>query len=174
MHKAAFCPRCASPLLERVPEHDNRPRKICPGCDYVVYVNPKIAAGTVPIVDGRVALVRRGVEPGIGRWSWPCGFVEIDETVEQAALRETHEEVGLTVELGRFLGMYSYPVRPAKGFVPTAGLVIVAWESKVLSGDLHAGDDAEHAEWWDLDAIPWDELAFDSSHRALRAVLGGS
>ncbi len=109
MHLAAFCPRCAAPLVDKVPELDNRPRRVCPKCAFVVYVNPKIAAGTVPVRDGRIALIRRGIEPSRGRWSWPCGYVEIDETVEEAAARETREESGLVVRLGSLLGTYSYP-----------------------------------------------------------------
>ena len=73
MHEAAFCPRCATALTARVPDLDTRVRKVCPRCSFVVYVNPKIAAGTVPVRDGKIALVRRGIEPSLGRWSWPCG-----------------------------------------------------------------------------------------------------
>ena len=168
MHLAGFCPRCAAPLVERVPESDNRVRKVCGACGFVVYVNPKIATGTLPVRDGRVALIRRGVEPGLGQWSWPCGYVEVDETVEQAAVRETHEESGLEVRLGELLGIYSYPVLPDRGHSPTSGLVVVAWTTEGVSGTLEAGDDATHAEWYDLDEVPWDSLAFDSSHRGLR------
>jgi ADP-ribose pyrophosphatase YjhB (NUDIX family) len=168
---AKFCPRCAAPLVERVPEKDNRPRSVCPECGHVAYVNPKIAAGSVPFRDGKIAMIRRGVEPSLGLWSWPCGYVEIDETVEAAAERETREESGLVVRLGPLLGAYSYPVVPADGPTPTTGLVIMSWATGDVDGDLVAGDDASDAAWFAPDEIPWDELAFDSSRRALRDFL---
>lgn len=167
MHLAAFCPRCAAPLVEKIPELDSRPRRVCSKCAFVVYVNPKIAAGTVPVRDGRVALIRRGVEPARGSWTWPCGYVEIDESVEDAAARETREESGLVVRLGGLLGTYSYPVRPEEGPSPTTGLVVMSWATADVEGDLVAGDDAVDAAWFDVAKIPWAELAFDSSRRAL-------
>jgi ADP-ribose pyrophosphatase YjhB (NUDIX family) len=172
MHDAAFCPRCAAPLAARVPDLDSRIRKVCTRCAFVVYVNPKIAAGTLPVRDGRIALVRRGIEPSLGRWSWPCGYVEIDETVEEAALRETREESGLVVALGGLLGAYSYPVRAGEPHGPATGLVVMAWATEAVEGDLVPGDDAADAAWFACDAIPWDDLAFDSTRRALRDFLG--
>lgn len=171
MHAAAFCPRCAAPLVDKVPELDSRTRRVCPKCAYVVYANPRIAAGTLPVRDGRVALIRRGIEPSRGLWSWPCGYVEIDETVEAGAVRETLEESNLSVRLGKLLGPYSYPVEAVVGPTPTTGLVIVAWTTESVDGELAAGDDAVDAAWFDADAIPWKELAFDSSRRALEDWL---
>lgn len=167
MHLAAFCPRCAAPLVEKIPDLDTRPRRVCPKCAFVVYVNPKIAAGTVPVRDGRVALIRRGIEPSRGLWSWPCGYVEIDETVEEAATRETREEAGLVVRLGAMLGAYSYPAKPGVGPTPTSGLVVMSWATGAVDGTLVAGDDAADAAWFEISKIPWAELAFDSSRRAL-------
>ena len=171
MHAAAFCPRCAAPLIDKVPDLDSRPRRVCPKCAFVVYVNPKIAAGTVPVRDGRVALIRRGVEPSRGLWSWPCGYLEIDETLEEGAVRETREESGLVVRLDKILGPYSYPVESAAGPTPTTGLVVVSWTTSAVEGELAAGDDAVDAAWFEFDKIPWAELAFDSSRRALQDVL---
>lgn len=172
MHLAKYCPRCSAPLVERVPPEDNRVRKTCTACSHVVYVNPRAAAGCLPVRDGKVALIRRGVEPGIGLWSWPCGYVEVDETVEEAAVRETREESGLVVGLAGMLGLYSYPVRPRDGFTPTTGLIVVAFEVAGVEGDLCAGDDAVDADWFALDRLPWDRLAFDSTRRALEDLLG--
>ncbi len=171
MHQAAFCPRCAGALADLVPALDSRPRRVCTRCAFVLYLNPKLAAGTVPVRDGRIALVRRAVEPAVGLWTWPCGYVEIDETVEEAARRETLEESGLVVGLGDLLGAYSYPVPAGGSFTPTNGLVILAWATQTLEGELVAGDDAAEAAWFRPDEIPWDALAFESSRRALEDVL---
>ena len=164
---ARFCVLCAAELESTVPEGDDRPRRRCPACGTVLYHNPRIAAGTVPVHEGRVALIRRGVQPGRGKWSWPCGYVEIDETVKECAVRETREESGLEVTLGPLLGMYSYPLGHDGG-APDTGMVIVAFAATVDATELCAGDDADAAQWFAPDEIPWEEIAFDSSLRGLR------
>ncbi len=170
-----FCPRCGAPLSERIPELDDRPRKVCSECAFVVYVNPKVAAGTVPVRDdGQIALVRRAVEPQVGLWSWPCGYLENDETVEDCARRETHEETGVEVLLGALLGIYSYPQDARDATLAGSGLVIVSWAARVTSIELAPGSDVQETAWFAPADIPWDELAFDSSHRALRDFLDGT
>ena len=95
-----FCAQCGHTLEVRAVE-DHRVRPVCPACGFIVYLNPPIAAGVIAArIDGKIALVVRGEEPGKGLWGLPAGFMEIDETVEQAARRECFEETGLTLELG--------------------------------------------------------------------------
>ena len=171
MHEARFCVRCAAPLVVRVPPLDSRDRSMCPACGWVAYVNPKIATGTVPIRDGKVALIRRGIEPARGLWSFPCGYVEHDETLEAAARRETLEESGLSVTLGAMLGAYSYPARLGDGLANVAGILVVAWATTDVAGTLIAGDDADDAAWFDPQNVPWKDLAFDSSRRGVRDAL---
>lgn len=166
-----FCVQCGSALTDRVPELDTRVRRVCPGCGFVAYQNPKIAAGTVPVHDGRIALIRRAVAPGAGLWSWPSGYVEIDETVEDAAVRETLEETGLTVELGHLLGIFSFPWAGEGSGHPPAGIVVVGWLAAVEHDALRAGDDAEDAGWFRPRDVPWERLAFASSHLGVRRAL---
>jgi len=169
---ARFCPLCAAPLVRKIPEQDDRPRHVCSLCGFVLYVNPKAAAGTVPRAsDGRVALIRRGVEPGIGKWSWPCGYVELDETVPECAVRETREETGLAVELGELLGIYSYAAGCEEGLHAGTGMIIICYAAAATGGEIMAGDDAQEARWFAPNEIPWDLLAFDSSQRGVRDEL---
>ena len=170
---AKFCPLCAAPLVRKIPDLDDRMRDVCSACGFVLYMNPKVAAGTVPRApDGRIALIRRGIEPGKGDWSWPCGYVEMDETVPQCAVRETREETGLDVALGALLGIYSYPADREEGALAGAGMIIVCYAADVADpSTLVAGDDAQEAEWFAPDAVPWARLAFDSSHRGVRDDL---
>lgn len=166
--EARFCPHCAAPLGRAVPTGEDRERLVCTACGEVLYVGPKVAAGTVTALEGGVVLIRRGVEPRAGYWSFPCGFVESDETVAEGAVRETREECGLQVALDGMLGCYSYA---ANAHAPS-GLLIVAFRAHVMGGVLRAGDDATHARVVAPDAIPWEDLAFRSSHAALRDWLG--
>ena len=164
-----FCSRCSAKLIEKIPPLDNRPRRVCPKCGQVHYVQPKIAAGSIPEKDGKIVLIKRGVEPRTGYWSFPCGFMEIDENVEGTAKRETEEETGLNVELSGHLGTYSYAESHDGG-----SIVIVVYRSRVLGGELKPDDDVVDAKWVGPQEINWDELAFRSSHDALRDWLKGN
>ena len=143
-----FCQRCGQATVER--EVDGRTRPVCVGCGAVTYLDPKLAVAVVIERGGRVLLGRRGEgtrEPG--KWSFPAGFVERGERVEDAARREVREEVGLEVELGPLLGLYS-----------RAGetVVLAVYVAATATGDAVANDDLTAVGWFDLRALP--ELAF--------------
>ncbi len=117
-----FCSRCGVELRFGPIEGEERDRLRCPGCGFVFYVNPRLVVTTLPITDrGEVMLIRRGIAPGFNQWAQPGGFLEIDETVRDAAIRETLEETGLRVEPGSIVGLYSR--------VPAA-VVVVAFEAR--------------------------------------------
>jgi ADP-ribose pyrophosphatase YjhB (NUDIX family) len=158
------CPLCGAGLETRRPPGDGRDRLVCGACGFVLYLGLKVAAGTVPVLDGRVVLIRRGVAPGEGLWSFPCGFAEIDETLEQCAVRETREEAGIDVRLRGLLGAYSYPPSGGAG----GRVAIVCYAAEVAGGEPRAGDDAREVGLFLPDAIPWEDLAFASSRDALR------
>jgi 8-oxo-dGTP diphosphatase len=118
---------------------------------------PKLMVDVVIPSERGVVLVRRGNEPFKGRWALPGGFVEVGETVEEAADREAAEETGLAVEVARLVGVYSDPERDPRGHY-----VSVAFIARVLSGDLAAGTDASEVAVLDPSSV---ELAFD--HRKI-------
>ena len=120
---------------------------------------PKLMVDVVIPSEGRVVLIRRGSDPFEGQWALPGGFVEVGETVEQAALREAAEETGLAVELARLVGVYSDPDRDPRGHN-----VSVAFLARVVGGDLIAATDAAEVAVLDPDSV---ELAFD--HRSIIA-----
>jgi ADP-ribose pyrophosphatase YjhB (NUDIX family) len=161
-----FCSRCGAPMTRAVPPTDSRERHVCSKCGWIHYLDPKVACGTVAELDGRFALIQRNIDPRKGFWSFPCGFMEIDETTEQAALRETKEETGLDVELQGHLGTYSY----SDNFYGGA-IVVVVYRARVLGGTLKADDDCCDAKLVAPAEIPWDQLAFKSSVSALHDWL---
>ncbi len=157
--EARFCPRCGQPA-----EVDFPRRIVCRHCGYAAYYNPKPVAGVVPFhEDGRVILLRRGFDPGRGRWTFPGGFVDLGESVEDAARRETDEELGLAVELGPLVGVYSRP-EDRVVLIVYRGLALGAPQTTAEAVDVRAFAPEE---------IPWPELAFWSTERALRDALGG-
>lgn len=123
-----------------------------------MYLDPKVAVGTIISHDGGVVLLKRGIEPGYGKWVFPGGFVDRGETLEEAAARETWEEVGLEVTTDRLLGAYSYREFP---------VVVVVFSARVTGGRLLAGDEALDAGTFALDRLPWEDLAFASTKQAL-------
>lgn len=157
-----FCPLCGSGLERRPVGPDRRPEMVCRGCEFVYYLDQKVVAGTVPAQDGRILLTRRAIHPAHGKWTFPGGYVDWGESVDAAALRETWEETGLTVELGGLVGVYSYEKSP---------VVIVVYEARVLGGTLTLCHENDRLEWVTPAEIPWEELAFPSTLEALRDFL---
>lgn len=156
--KMTYCPRCGNRLEKR--ELEGRGRGFCPSCRRIAYENPVPATAAVVFNERHeLLLVRRGAEPGLGKWCLPGGFQETGETPEQCMLRELLEETGLS---GRILGLVALEM----GMNPVAGEVLVAgFRVGVDSGELHPGDDAVAAEYFPLAKLP--ALAFRSHARII-------
>jgi ADP-ribose pyrophosphatase YjhB (NUDIX family) len=154
----AFCPACGKPVEPRVLEQDHRPRLVCPD-GHVTWRNPRMVVGTLPVLDGRVYLAKRAIEPRRGRWTYPGGFLELGEAAQEGARRETEEETQLRVEVGRLIGAYSRP---------WAGVVTLVYEADVVGGEPLPADETDDVRGFTPDEIPWDELAFSTTASALR------
>jgi ADP-ribose pyrophosphatase YjhB (NUDIX family) len=156
--EARFCPRCAHPA-----EIDFPRRIVCSHCGYAAYFNPKPVAAAIPIDgEGRVILLRRGFDPGGGLWTFPGGFVDLGESVPDAARREADEELGLAIELGPLVGVYSRS---------DERVVLIVYRA-VAIGEPRTTPEAIEVRAFARTEIPWDELAFWSTERALRDALG--
>ena len=155
-----YCSRCGAALRFGPIEGEERERLACESCGYVAYVNPRLVVTTLPVTDrGEVMLLRRGIEPGYGLWAQPGGFLEIDETVNEGAIRETLEEVGLVVEPGEIVGLYSRI---------EAAVVVLAFEARIVGGEVRTSSEALEVRAFRPEAIPWREIAFRTSTWALR------
>ena len=154
-----FCPRCAGALTPRSVKSNEPKRLVCEKCSFIFYQDPKVVAGTVCTLDGGVVLLRRGIEPAMGKWVFPGGYVDRGESTIEAAVRETREESHLEVATRSLLGVYSYPKSPN---------VIIVYVADVVGGTLAAGDESTEAGTFPLSRIPWDELAFSSTVEALK------
>ncbi len=129
---------------------------MCADCDRVMYLDPKLAAACIVSVDGRLLLVRRGIEPRLGKWSFPSGYVNRGERVEMAAAREVEEETALEVRTNWLVGLYSHKDDP---------VVLAVYDATVTGGEMSAGAEVLEVEWFDFQALP--ELAFDHDGRIL-------
>ena len=142
-HEVTYCQRCGHRLAARQVHDHTRPH--CPSCGYVVFLDPKLAAVVLANVDGKLVLVRRAMEPAIGRWSFPAGYVDRGEAVEDAAVREVREETGLDVRLTGLLGLYSKS---------SSTVVLAAYSAEVTGGDLQPGDEVRETALFDPDQLP--------------------
>ena len=110
VHEPAFrfCPACAGPLEARQLKAGDPSRLVCARCGFILYLDPKVAVGTViTTADERIVLVRRAIEPGYGLWVFPGGYVDRGEEITVAAVREAREEAGLQVRLDGLINIYS-------------------------------------------------------------------
>ena len=159
-----FCSRCGSPLVFGAVPGEDRHRLACPNCGHIVYVNPRLVVTTFPITDaGEIVLIRRGIEPGKGAWAQPGGFLEVDETVHEAAIRETHEETGLLVQPGEIIGLYSRL---------EAAVVTIAFEARIVGGTAAPTPEATEVVAFAPEEIPWSGIAFKTTTIALRDWFG--
>ncbi len=158
-----YCPHCAAPLVSRLLPTEDRPRLVCDR-GHILYVNPKLIVGVIPERRGKVLLMRRAIEPRFGAWTFPGGFLEIDEAVEECAAREALEEVGVVVRIVDLVGVYSRPAPPGPG------IIAIVYRGRV-TGSISVGREALEARWFRPEEIPWDELAYETTRWALRDWL---
>lgn len=158
-----FCSSCGSRLVEKIPRDDDRRRHVCPGCDTVHYQNPKIVTGCLPVWEDSVLLCRRAIEPRSGYWTIPAGFMELDETVEQGAVRETWEEARAQVEIQAPYSMFN---------LPHVNQLYVIYRARLKNLDFRPGPESEDVRLFAEQDIPWDDLAFGTVRQTLRFFFG--
>jgi ADP-ribose pyrophosphatase YjhB (NUDIX family) len=154
-----YCPRCGGPLAPSILKVGEGKRPACPACGFVLHVNPRVAACTITTLDGGIVLARRGIDPERGKWAMPGGLVNQGETLPAAAVRETLEEIKVRVALSGILDVYSFPGQDT---------VVAVYSADVLSGVPEAGDETLEVKVFAPEAIPWDDLGFDTTRVALR------
>lgn len=150
---------CSAVLEPRRFKPTEPERLVCTACGFVLYLDPKIAVGTI-IADGEsgIVLVRRAIEPGYGKWVFPGGYVDRGEVVLDAAIREAREESGLEVRLEGLVNIYSYPARTP---------ILIVYAASMTGGTLCVDEECLEARVFAPSEIPWDELAFRSTREAL-------
>jgi 8-oxo-dGTP diphosphatase len=146
MTTPVYCPICTHKLELR--EAGGRIRPVCPNCGYVHYVNPVPTVGVVIEMDDGLVLIRRANPPHQGEWTFPSGYVEADERLEEAAVREAEEETGLKVEIVELADVNSYPEGP-----PASG-IMVFYRARPVGGELRGGDDALEAKVFRPEDVP--------------------
>ncbi|MFC6670131.1 NUDIX hydrolase [Marinobacterium aestuariivivens] len=154
-----YCSQCGNTVSQTIPPGDNRPRHVCDGCGTIHYSNPNIIAGCLPVYGDRVLLCRRAIEPRLGFWTLPAGFMENGESTEQAAARETLEEARAQVRIGDLYTVTS---------IIHLNQVQMLYLAELDQPEFGPGDESLEVALFSEEQIPWDDLAFQTIRNALR------
>ncbi len=146
------------PSVRSIPDGDNRERLVCPDCGFISYDNPKIVVGSVATWGGKILLCRRAIEPRVGLWTLPAGYLELEETTENGALREAWEEARARIAIDGLLAVYN---------IPRIGQVQLIYRARLQSPDVEVGEESAEVGLFGWDDIPWEEIAFPSVNWAL-------
>ncbi len=157
-----FCSACGKPVVVKIPEGDHLPRFVCPACGTIHYQNPRIIAGCVIETEGKILLCKRAIEPRLGYWTIPAGFMENGESVQNAAAREAIEEALASVEIGSLLAIVN---------VLRANQVHIMFRATLKTPAFGVGPESLETALYDEADIPWSEIAFLSVEFALRRYL---
>ena len=154
-----FCTNCGGATAEKIPLGDHQVRRVCTQCGNIHYVNPKVICGALALWQDKVLLCRRAIEPRYGLWTLPAGYMELLETMEQGAARETREEAEAEVHIQQLYCMYN---------IPRIGQIYVLFKADLIDGQFGAGEETIESRLFSEDEIPWNDLAFPSVERTLR------
>lgn len=154
-----YCSHCGQPVEIKVPSGDHLPRHVCGACGTIHYRNPKVIVGVIPEWEDRILMCRRAIEPRLGLWTFPAGFMELNETSAQGAAREALEEADADVEAQELLTVIS---------VPYVSQVYMIHRGR-MRGPRH-GPTVESSETVLMrpDEIPWDRIAFPTIWHSLK------
>jgi len=157
------CKNCGASVVLRIPDDgDTRTRAVCPQCHTIHYENPLNVVGTVPVYGDLVLLCKRNIEPRLGKWTLPAGFMELGETLADGAARETDEEAG-----ARFVMQDLFSVIN----VVRVGQVHFFFRAELTSDLFNPGHETMEAKLFAEHEIPWDELAFKTVKETLRCFF---
>jgi len=143
----------------RIPDGDDRERLVCGSCGFVAYENPKLVVGSVVSHDGRILMCRRAIEPRLGFWTLPAGYLELHESPAEGAAREAWEEARARIGIDQLLACYA---------IPRISQVQLIFRAELLEPDVAPGPESQEVALLRWEEIPWRELAFPSVGWALR------
>lgn len=155
-----FCSACGNAVELKTPAGDHLPRHVCTSCGEIHYRNPKVIVGCIPEwEDGRILMCKRNIEPRLGMWTFPAGFLELGETSGQGAAREAEEESQAEVEITGLLSVIN---------VPYVSQIYVIHRARLLRAEFGPTAESSEVKLMREDEIPWNEIAFPTIFHSLK------
>ena len=156
-----FCSDCGSPVERKIPPGDHLPRYLCAACGTIHYRNPKVIVGCIPEweADGRILMCKRAIEPRLGKWTFPAGFLELAETSGQGAAREAQEESQAIVEIGKLFVVIN---------VPYVSQLYLIHRARMMAPEFGPTSESSEVVLMREDEIPWDQIAFPTIWHSLK------
>ena len=157
-----YCSNCGSDKITRkTPVDDHQLRLTCSSCESVFYENPKIVVGTIPIFNNKILLAKRGIEPQKGKWNLPAGFLEVNETLEEGATRETVEETNAEISKLKVHSIYQ----------SKSNHLYIFYLAELSSEKYNTTTESTDIRFFNIEDIPWDTLAFSSNTFTLKTFI---
>ena len=155
-----FCSDCGNPLERKIPPGDHLPRYLCAACGTIHYRNPKVIVGCIPEwEDGRILMCKRAIEPRLGKWTFPAGFLELAETSGQGAAREAQEESQAMIEIGELFVVIN---------VPYVSQLYLIHRARLIAPEFGPTTESSEVVLMREDEIPWDQIAFPTIWHSLK------
>ena len=162
-----FCNVCGGSINRLIPKGDNRERYVCSdeACGEIHYQNPRIITGCLPIYKEQILLCRRAIEPRLGLWTLPAGFLENQETTQQGAERESLEEANANLDIKELYTIFD---------IPHINQVYFFYRAELLDTHFSPGIESLDVKLFKIEDIPWDELAFPAIKKTLEYYIEDS
>ena len=157
-----YCSNCGEKINFGDIEGDHLPRFYCLSCNEIHYQNPKIIVGCLPIYEDKVMLCKRGIEPQLGLWNIPGGFMENNESADVGAAREVFEETGAKVRILHLHSVYS---------VVPVNQVHLHYLAELMDLNYYLTPESTDIQLYTESEIPWKEIAFASTQFALKTYF---
>jgi len=158
-----YCSNCGSDKLQFViPPGDSYKRFVCVDCNVIHYINPRVIVGCLPVYEDKIVICKRAIDPCIGKWNLPAGFMENGECAENGALRELKEETGLQGKIIKLHCVYS---------IPHVNQVYLIYLVKITDFEVDPGEESLEVSLFDLQEVPWGEIGFTSSVFAIEKYM---
>lgn len=149
-----FCTKCGKQSLKKLkPKNDTHERIVCESCNDILYTNPKVVVGSVCTFQNKILLCKRAIDPQKGLWTLPAGYLEINESVEEGAIREAYEEAYANIQIVNLLAVYS---------LRHISQIQIIFEAKLINEDVKPGIESLDVDLFEWSDIPWNYLAFES------------
>jgi 8-oxo-dGTP diphosphatase len=161
---AKFCHQCGHSLISNTINLNNV--GYCTICDISIYADPKVAAVVIVSNGNEILLVRRSIQPHIGKWSFISGYVNQAEQVESAAIREVKEEIDIDIKLIKLQGIYS----------GMSSVILIVYRAIHLSGIPKVSEEVSEFNWFSYDSMPdlpfpYDDLILRDFHNDLGSPI---